>query len=106
MLSAFSMILFGSQCFLKVSDSNLLGIVVYTEQYTAIPTKTKAIKSTKTWLLENARFPRFCLSFVSCFVRSSQGGRIGKPRALPMHPPRETRGRCAYDSRWYCTELL
>ena len=51
--------------FLKVSNNNLLGIVVYAEQYAAIPTKTKAIKSTNTWLLENARFPKFRLSFVS-----------------------------------------
>ena len=45
----------------KVSDSNLLGILVYTEQYMAIPTKTKAIKNTRRgyWRKHNS------LGFVS-----------------------------------------
>ena len=73
-----------------------------TQQYKVTLTKTKAIKSTKTWSLKNTRFPKFHLDFVLCFVHSSQGGCTGKPRALPVRPPRENHGRCAYDSRHYC----
>ena len=43
--------------------------MVYAEQYTAILAKTKAIKSTKTQLLENARFPT--VGFVSVSSRAS-----------------------------------
>lgn len=67
---------------------------------------TKAIKGTKTRPLKNACFPRFRLSFVSCFIRSSWGGRMGKPRAVPVRLPCKTRGHCACDFRQYRKFLL
>ena len=89
-------------CVLPRFRSNLLGNLLYVQQKTRTIELTKAIKRTKTRSFKNACFPRFRLGFVSCFVRSSRGGRTGKPRALPVRPPRENRGRCAYDFRRYC----
>ena len=89
-------------CVLQRFRSNLLGNLLYVRQTTTTIELTKAIKRTKTRSFKNACFPRFRLGFVSCFVRSSRGGRTGKPRALPVRPPRENRGRCAYDFRRYC----
>ena len=85
--------------FLKVSDNNLLSIVVQQETIFGNIDENKAIKSTKTRLLKNAWFPRFCLVLRSFFPEVHARA---KPRALPVRPPRETRGRCAYDSRRYC----
>ena len=84
-------------CVLPRFRSNLLGNLK-----TITIELTKTIKGTKTQSFKNACFPRFRLGFISCFVRSSRGGRTGKPRALPVRPPRENRGRCAYDFRRYC----
>ena len=89
-------------CVLPRFRSNLLGNLLYIRQKTTTIELTKAIKGTKTRSLKNACFPWFRLGFVSSFVRSSRGGHTGKPRALPVRPPRENRGRCAYDFRRYC----